>query len=1082
MKSFYERLIIRAATIDEILSDAFEPLPGQKGDADVAARRLAAWCRSCASGDWSLFNRRLERDRLSIGEVLARFATVRRDTSVSTPPWVEDAIWIEARMRSPGKNGESVAAPDQPFPFEHLFTPVVEHAEALLWAHIDERAFDNLSEPARACLRELLLKELCNLSAPAIYERFAKARKASETLAGADKPQRDGATSQYDQFVADMKAGGFRRMFEDKPVLLRLIASITRQWIEASREFVLRLDADLATIRRDILRSRTHSRVEAIEGDLSDPHNNGRSVQIVRFEDGSRVVYKPKDLCLDAAWYALVERLNKADAPVELKAVRALTRDGYGWTEFADHAGCADADGCKRFFRRSGAWLALFHCFAGTDMHQENMIAAGDHPVPIDLEMILQATSDEQKSNEAEAQAFEAAVETISNSVMMVGLLPAYGKSPENKVFAIGGMTSDWTARTKLTWNDINSDTMRPAKTKEPGETVPNLPHIGGRYAKFGDHLEDFVGGFEQYANFLMRLSRDAKQGWLFEDFAGLTARKVVRPTRFYYMLLQRLKNHRTMDDGVVWSAQADFLARLSDWENETDSLWPLQRAERSALLRLNVPHFVSPSDDNDISDAAGISVRTEATAGLHRARARVQSFDEQDIAWQVAVVRENTSSVSHSEGWPATNVQPKSLLHLTADVAPASEIFVAEADKIADDLAGHAVRRGPAAAWIGRDWLGDSEVSQLVVLGPDLYNGNSGIALFLAAHSAVTGRKSSADLALAAIAHLRKNLKSRNGARMARLLGIGGGGGLGSIVYALAVISKCLRDDRLLTDAHVAAARFTDDLIAADKALDIMGGSAGAILGLLRLYRDSQSADVLERATKCGEHLLAQPRRGADGRRSWIGQGIGERPLNGMSHGAAGFAYALACLAAATGREDFATAASECIVFENSTYDAERANWPDLRGDQESPLWATQWCHGAPGIGLGRIATSKCGAWDFKPDSKLNSNILTADIRNALAGVEHGWPGHFDTLCCGTLGSIEFFCEASDALGRSDLRAAAARRMMAVVETAASAGDYRWNAGKRRFNLGLFRGVAGVGYTCLRQADASLPNVLIWE
>ena len=47
MDAFYERLIVRAATIDELLSDAFEPLPGEKGDADLAARRFAAWCQSC---------------------------------------------------------------------------------------------------------------------------------------------------------------------------------------------------------------------------------------------------------------------------------------------------------------------------------------------------------------------------------------------------------------------------------------------------------------------------------------------------------------------------------------------------------------------------------------------------------------------------------------------------------------------------------------------------------------------------------------------------------------------------------------------------------------------------------------------------------------------------------------------------------------------------------------------------------------------------------------------------------------------------------------------------------------------------
>ena len=307
----------------------------------------------------------------------------------------------------------------------------------------------------------------------------------------------------------------------------------------------------------------------------------------------------------------------------------------------------------------------------------------------------------------------------------------------------------------------------------------------------------------------------------------------------------------------------------------------------------------------------------------------------------------------------------------------------------------------------------------------------------------------------------------------MARSLGIGGATGLGSIVYALTVMSKCLHDDDLLADAHAAAELFTDDLIAADKQLDVIGGSAGAILGLLRLYRDTQSGDVLRRATKCGEHLIGQSRLGPEGRRSWVGQGFGPQALNGMSHGAAGFAYALASLSAATGREEFAQAASECIAFENSSYDAERNNWPDLRGGGE-PSWPCQWCHGAPGIGLARIATAKRGGMDAK--------LLATDIRNAVDGAKRGWPGPVDTLCCGTLGSIEFFCEAGSALGRSDLRELASQRLMAVLQTAAATGDYRWNSGKGQFNLGLFRGLAGVGYTLLRQVDGSLPNVIIWE
>jgi len=1072
MDAFYERLAVRAATLDEVLSDDFEPLPGQKGDADLAARRLAAWCRACASGDWSLFGRRLDRDGLAFAPVLARLAAVRR-TSAALPSWIEDAVWVEAALQDAGGSAAPLAASDKtdPCAFEELFTSLLAQADARLWSGLEARVGDNLNEAARASLRLALLRELSSLGTAALYERFAKARNAGSPQHDAAGPSPRNGTALYARFVGDMQAGGWRRLFEDKPVLLRLFATVTRQWIDASREMVLRLDADLAAIRRDILHSGSAGRVAGFEGNLSDPHNNGRSVRIISFEDGARVVYKPKDLRLDAAWHALVERLNGAQAPIELKAVRAIAQDGYGWTEFIDHAACADAEGFARFFRRAGGWLALFHCFAATDMHQENMIACGDHPVPIDLEMILQAGAEERSAEAPEDFAFAAAAEIVSNSVTAVGLLPAYGRSPDNIVFAVGGMTADWNAKTEITWDKINSDAMRPAKSNLAAKTSPNLPHVAGRNARFGDYVDDFVEGFAQYANFLLRRARGAGPDELFDGFAGVPVRNVIRATRFYYMLLQRLRNHKAMDDGVFWSAQADFIARLSDWQSEHNPLWPLQRAERAALVALNVPHFVSPSDGHDIGDANGNSVHTVLPSGLDRARARFANFDEREITWQTEVIRENTNSIPRSA--KPKVVQPQETAREDSAIAPTKETFIAEADRIAAELSHYAIRRGPSVAWIGLDWLGDSEFSQLVCLGPDLYNGICGIGVFLAAHAAVTGNKASAELAYAGLAQLRNNLKSRNAARMARALGLGGAVGLGSIIYALAVMAKCLHDDALLADARQAAQLFTDDLIAADKQLDVVSGSACAILSLLRLYRDSRSDDVLRVAVKCGEHLLGQTRLGPEGQRTWVGQGSGSRGLNGMSHGAAGFAYALMSLAQATGRAEFAQAAAECIAFENSSYDAERHNWPDLR-EAGGLSWPCQWCHGAPGIGLARIATSRLRGMD---DARL-----AIDIQNAVEGVEQGRATAVDTLCCGALGGVEFFCEAGDALGRDDLGALAAQRLTAVLRTAAAAGDYRWNSGKGRFNLGMFRGLAGVGYTLLRRVDGSLPNVLIWQ
>ena len=180
MDAFYERLIVRAATIDELLSQDFEPLPDRKGDADTASQRLAAWCRSAATGDRTLFEQRLQRDHLTVGQVLARFSGVRRGASVAAPAWVDGAIWIERALQSPGCKTASTA-PDQAeaCAFEHMFAPLVEQAEARLWSGIDASAADNLAESARASLRHLLLTELTGLCAPALYERFAKLRKTA---------------------------------------------------------------------------------------------------------------------------------------------------------------------------------------------------------------------------------------------------------------------------------------------------------------------------------------------------------------------------------------------------------------------------------------------------------------------------------------------------------------------------------------------------------------------------------------------------------------------------------------------------------------------------------------------------------------------------------------------------------------------------------------------------------------------------------------------------------------------------------------------------------------------------------------
>ena len=526
------------------------------------------------------------------------------------------------------------------------------------------------------------------------------------------------------------------------------------------------------------------------------------------------------------------------------------------------------------------------------------------------------------------------------------------------------------------------------------------------------------------------------------------------------------------MGDGVTWSAQADFLSRLADWNSKDDLLWPLQEAERIALVNLNVPHFVSPSDEDLVSAITGHQTQTGATPGLERAAERFSQWSALEIERQVEIIKISTSFVSRSD----SDSNDKYLFkRKIKQLVPSLDqtTLARESARIAATIQQHGTIKDRSAAWVGLDWLGDSEVGQLVTLGPDLYNGTSGIALYLAAHARYAKDSISGELARKALAATRLQITQPSAPRWARGLGTGGASGLGSVVYALTVISELLAEPSLLQDALTVSNLFSDELIAADRSLDVIAGSAGGVLGLLALYRKTQSKEVLAKAIACGEHLLRQPRLGEAGKRSWVVLGVSESPLTGFSHGAAGFAYALSGLAKVSGREEFEVAAQECVAYEDSCYNKDVFNWSDLRAT-DTTVFPSQWCHGAIGIGLARVASARSG--------KTGSDALVSDINHAVQNTTANWPQHVDTLCCGTLGTIEFLAEAGELLNQPALGHLSDQRLAQIIANRHEQGDYAWNAGGTALNPGLFRGLSGVGYTILRKLDPQLPNVLVWE
>jgi lantibiotic modifying enzyme len=211
---------------------------------------------------------------------------------------------------------------------------------------------------------------------------------------------------------------------------------------------------------------------------------------------------------------------------------------------------------------------------------------------------------------------------------------------------------------------------------------------------------------------------------------------------------------------------------------------------------------------------------------------------------------------------------------------------------------------------------------------------------------------------------------------------------------------------------------------------------------------------------------------------RAW--KTIYEKPLTGFAHGAAGIAYALLRLYAVTGDSAYKEAAQEAIDYERMHFNPEAANWRDLRyrGKEHHPNaleFQVRWCHGAAGIGLGRLGGL----------SILDTAQIRQDIEAALHTTEnHSWVD-IDHLCCGRFGRIETLLVGATKLERPELLESARQKAAVLAQTAARAGGYRLfpNLPPQVFMPTFFVGTAGIGYQLLRLAHPQLlPSVLLWE
>ena len=402
----------------------------------------------------------------------------------------------------------------------------------------------------------------------------------------------------------------------------------------------------------------------------------------------------------------------------------------------------------------------------------------------------------------------------------------------------------------------------------------------------------------------------------------------------------------------------------------------------------------------------------------------------------------------------------------------------------IAGEIAQHLVRSAfvyhGECTWMGTVQRGGamSGASEFTyeALGPDVYGGTAGIALFLAEWHARTGDLASGVAATRAARFAAARLgrvppKFRSGFYSGRI----------GIAYVLARSGPLLRTDEFRT----AAARELDlqrDDTGDDTLLDVISGAAGAVAPTLALARDLARDDLITLAERLGDRIVAGADRGDHGL-SWGAGATGfssPAPLTGFAHGAAGMAWALMELFTATGHERFLEAARDALRYEDTVFNATEDNWPDLRYSAATGAaghYGMAWCAGAPGIGLSRIRLGALDTTSAQPARDVAAAIRavrlhaseTPNVADDDFSLCHGWAGLGDFLLAASRGQ------------ESGAASVLLERIVTQGADAHAGHPGRWRCGMQRGSTpSLMLGLAGIGHFFLRVADPTVPSVLL--
>lgn len=304
-------------------------------------------------------------------------------------------------------------------------------------------------------------------------------------LKGRDKKEK------YEDFKKNylMNQSYFSQILECYPGIYRSMVTEVSHFINSYTELLHISGKDKKSLCR-LFHLPHDVKLKNISGRIGDPHNGGKSVKAVTFDNGAKIIYKPHTGQNEILFYELTDFLYRK-MHLSVKKIKILSYDTHCWCEFVIPEECINMEEIARFYKRIGVLAFVSYLLGTGDLHAENLIACGEYPILIDLENLVNQSLRKEDSIQG----------YFTKSVLFSGLIPIPHWNKNGRGVVLGGLSFEGNQKLPVkipVIKDYGTLDMRIEYEHPVVKSSDNVPRYHGQRVDFRGYESKIIDGFRE--------------------------------------------------------------------------------------------------------------------------------------------------------------------------------------------------------------------------------------------------------------------------------------------------------------------------------------------------------------------------------------------------------------------------------------------------------------------------------------------------------------------------------------------------------------------------------------------------------